>query len=32
VLFKHPELGEQHHAVTVTASAPARLSADLRKR
>jgi hypothetical protein len=31
VLFKHPELGEQQHTVTVTATAPARLSADLRK-
>jgi hypothetical protein len=32
VLFKHPELGEQRHKVTVTAAAPARISADLRRR
>jgi hypothetical protein len=32
VIFRHPELGEQKHHITVTASAPARLSVDLRKR
>jgi len=31
VLFRHPEHGEQRHAVTVTLAAPARLSVDLRK-
>jgi hypothetical protein len=32
VLFRHPELGEQHHAATVTLKAPTRLSVDMRKR
>ena len=32
VLFRHPELGEQRHTVTVTLSATARLSVDMRKR
>jgi hypothetical protein len=32
VLFRHPELGEQRHTVTVTLNAPARLSVDMRKR
>ena len=32
VLFRHPELGEQRHAITVTATAPARLSVDMRKK
>jgi hypothetical protein len=32
VLFRHPELGEQRHSVTVTLSATARLSVDMRKR
>jgi serine/threonine-protein kinase len=32
VVFRHPELGEQRHAVTVTLAGPARVSADLRKR
>jgi hypothetical protein len=32
VLFRHPELGEQRHTVMVTATAPARISADLRRR
>jgi serine/threonine-protein kinase len=32
IVFRHPELGEQRHAVTVTAGAPARLSVDLRKK
>jgi hypothetical protein len=31
VVFRHPQLGEQKHAVTVTTNAPARLSVDLRK-
>jgi hypothetical protein len=31
IVFKHPELGEQHHAATVTANRPTRLSVDLRK-
>lgn len=31
VVFRHPELGEQRHTVTVTVAAPARISADLRK-
>jgi len=31
IVFKHPELGEQAHAATVTASAPLRLSVDLTK-
>jgi hypothetical protein len=32
VLFRHPELGEQHYTTTVTLKAPARLSVDLRKK
>jgi len=32
VVFRHPELGEQTHDVTVTLLAPARVSADMRKR
>jgi hypothetical protein len=32
VVFRHPELGEQVHDVTVTLTAPARISADMRKR
>ena len=32
VMFRNPELGEQRHAITVTAAAPARLSVDLRKK
>jgi hypothetical protein len=31
VLFRHPELGEQRHAVTVTLAGPARVSATFRK-
>jgi hypothetical protein len=31
VVFKHPELGEQRHAVSVTLAAPARLSVNLKK-
>jgi hypothetical protein len=32
VLFRHPDLGEQRHTVTVTLTGPARLSVDMRKR
>jgi hypothetical protein len=32
IVFRHPELGEQRHAITVTLAAPARLSVDLRKK
>jgi serine/threonine protein kinase len=32
VVFRHPELGEQHHTATVTLKVPARLSVDLRKK
>src|SRR5690606_5415150 len=32
VVFRHPELGEQVHAATVTASAPLRLSVDLTRK
>jgi hypothetical protein len=32
VLFRHPELGEQHYSTTVTLKAPARLSVDMRKK
>jgi PEGA domain-containing protein len=32
VVFRHPELGEQHHTTTVTLKTPARLSVDLRKK
>jgi hypothetical protein len=32
VLFRHPDLGDQRHTVTVTLTAPARLSVDMRKR
>jgi hypothetical protein len=31
VVFKHPEFGEQRHAVSVTLAAPARLSVNLKK-
>ena len=31
IVFRHPDLGEQRHAVSVSLGAPARLSADLRK-
>jgi hypothetical protein len=31
IVFKNPDLGEQHHAATVTASAPVKLSVDLTK-
>jgi hypothetical protein len=32
VVFRHPELGESRQTVTVTVSAPARLSVDMRKK
>ena len=32
VVFRHPELGEQHHTAMVTLKNPARLSVDLRKK
>ena len=32
VVFRHPDLGEQRHAVSVTANTPARLSVDMRKK
>jgi hypothetical protein len=32
VVFRHPDLGEQRHAVTVSVNTPARLSVDLRKK
>jgi len=32
VVFRHPELGEQHHTVMVTLKGAARLVADLRKK
>jgi hypothetical protein len=32
VVFRHPDLGEQRHSVTVTLNGPARLSVDMRKR
>lgn len=32
VIFRHPDFGEQRHLITVTLSAPARLSVDLRKK
>ncbi|MGB7218908.1 MAG: PEGA domain-containing protein [Vicinamibacterales bacterium] len=31
VVFRHPDLGEQRHVVTVTTTAPAKLSVDMRK-
>jgi hypothetical protein len=31
VLFRHPQLGEQRHTVTVTLAGPARVSAEFRK-
>ena len=32
VIFRHPQLGEQRFTVTVTATTPARLSVDMRKK
>jgi hypothetical protein len=32
IVFKHPDLGEQSHAATVTAAAPLKLSVDMTKR
>jgi hypothetical protein len=31
-VFRHPDLGEQHHTAVVTLDGPARLSVDLRKK
>jgi hypothetical protein len=31
VVFRHPQMGEQRHAITVTLAAPARLSVNLRR-
>jgi hypothetical protein len=31
LVFRHPDLGEQRHRVVVTATAPAKLSVDMRK-
>jgi hypothetical protein len=30
VTFKHPEFGEEHHAVTVTAGTPVRLDVKMK--
>jgi hypothetical protein len=32
IVFRHPDLGEQRHAATVTLASPARLSVDMRKK
>jgi serine/threonine-protein kinase len=32
VLFRHPELGEKHVRALVTATAPAKVSVDMRQR
>jgi len=32
IVFRHPDLGEQRHAATVTVNSPARLSVDMRKK
>jgi hypothetical protein len=32
IVFRHPELGEQHHTAVVTLNGPTRLSVDLRKK
>ena len=32
ITFRHPEFGEQRHAVTVTLTSPARLSVDMRQK
>ena len=32
IVFRHPELGEQRHATTITLAKPARLSVDMRKK
>jgi hypothetical protein len=31
IVFRHPELGEQRHAMSVSLKAPARLSVDMRR-
>jgi hypothetical protein len=30
IVFKHPQLGEKHHAVSVTLGAPVRVSVDMK--
>ena len=30
ILFRHPQLGEKHHSISVTLSAPVRLSVDMK--
>jgi serine/threonine-protein kinase len=30
IVFRHPQLGEKRHAVSVTAGAPVRLSVDMK--
>jgi hypothetical protein len=32
IVFRHPDLGEQHYSATVSLSAPTRVSVDLRKK
>jgi len=32
IVFRHPDFGEQRHAVTVTMTSPARLSVDMRQK
>lgn len=32
IVFRHPDLGEQHYSATVSLNAPARVSVDLRKK
>ncbi len=32
IVFRHPDLGEQRHAATVTLTSPTRLSVDMRKK
>jgi hypothetical protein len=32
IVFRHPDLGERHQTVVVTATEPARVSVDLRAR
>jgi hypothetical protein len=32
ILFRHPDLGEQRHKATISLTAPARLSVDMRKK
>jgi hypothetical protein len=30
VVFKHPQFGEKHHAISVTVGSPVRLSVDMK--